>query len=425
MNLIEYLNKSTNHEKLLKLEKDNLDWLKTVVAFSNTRGGKIIFGINDNDKCVGLTNAKKDAESISEFIKTKLEPLPLCELTIHSESSKEFIVLTVYSGNETPYYFSDSKNKIVYVRKGNESVVATNSQYKALILKGLNKTFDNLSTNINFNDVSFGLLKTVYYQKTRKELEEVDFTSFLLVDKNNNLTNAGALFADGQLVYQSRIFATRWKGLNKLNNKLEAYDDKEYQGNLLYLLEKGEDFINSNSVKMWRKANHQRIEYPDYPELAVREALTNALIHRDYSEIGSEIHIDMYDDRLEIYSPGGMVDGSIIQNTNVYDVASKRRNPIIADVFNRMNLMERRGSGLKKILDSYVAQINYRNELEPEFKSSDSSFYIILKNLNYENNKRVAINDADNTKRMAINDDIGDKTAAINQKNGDKSEEWR
>lgn len=209
--------------------------------------------------------------------------------------------------------------------------------------------------------------------------------------------------------------------MNKSNGKLEAYDDKEYQGNLLYLLEKGEDFINSNSVKMWRKANHQRIEYPDYPELAVREALTNALIHRDYSEIGSEIHIDMYDDRLEIYSPGGMVDGSIIQNTNVYDVASKRRNPIIADVFNRMNLMERRGSGLKKILDSYVAQINYRNELEPEFKSSDSSFYIILKNLNYENNKRVAINGADITKKVMINGESGDKLTAINQKSGDKS----
>lgn len=124
---------------------------------------------------------------------------------------------------------------------------------------------------------------------------------------------------------------------------------------------------------------------------AIQEALVNALIHRDYSEIGSEVHIDMYDDRLEIYSPGGMFDGTFIQEQNPYQISSKRRNPIIADIFSRMNLMERRGSGLKKILDSYQTQEKYSEDLKPEFRSTQSSFFIILKNLNYNSSDKVAI----------------------------------
>lgn len=79
------------------------------------------------------------------------------------------------------------------------------------------------------------------------------------------------------------------------------------------------------------------------------EAITNAIIQRDYMDLGSEIYIDMYDDRMEIYSPGGMMDGKRIQNLNLFHVPSKRRNPLLADFFNRLDLMERRGSGVKKI----------------------------------------------------------------------------
>ena len=88
---------------------------------------------------------------------------------------------------------------------------------------------------------------------------------------------------------------------------------------------------------------------PDYPERAVLECIVNALIHRDYLDMGSEVHIDMYDDRLEIYSPGGMYDGSIVQNLDTDRVPSRRRNPIIADIFNRINYMERRGRALRRL----------------------------------------------------------------------------
>ena len=122
---------------------------------------------------------------------------------------------------------------------------------------------------------------------------------------------------------------------------------------------------------------------PDYCERSVFEALVNALIHRDYLILGSEVHIDIYDDRLTIYSPGGMPDGTRIQERDLSSISSTRRNPVLADIFGRLGYMERQGSGFKKITESYHAAHNYRTELEPKFYSDASSFQVTLYNLNY------------------------------------------
>ena len=124
-------------------------------------------------------------------------------------------------------------------------------------------------------------------------------------------------------------------------------------------------------------------ELPDYPERAVTEAIANAIIHRDYMQLGSEIHVDMYDNRLEIYSPGGMMDGRLIQQLNPLTVPSKRRNPLLADFFSRLGLMERRGSGMKKTIDSYKRFEGVKNFHIPEFQSNASEFHVILWNLNH------------------------------------------
>ena len=131
--------------------------------------------------------------------------------------------------------------------------------------------------------------------------------------------------------------------------------------------------------------------------LAVHEAVVNALIHRDYMEVGSEVHIDIFDDRMEIYSPGGMLDGSFVQDLNIDQVASKRRNPVIADLFGRMHFMERRGSGFRKIRREYHRVPGLSRGKEPVFTSSATSFFVTLYNLNYGDslmsNKKVAHGD--------------------------------
>lgn len=136
----------------------------------------------------------------------------------------------------------------------------------------------------------------------------------------------------------SRLFCTRWNGLTKASGIVDALDDKEYTGSLVTLLQAGTDFVRNNSKKAWRKVSDGRIEMPDYPDRAVLEGVVNALIHRNYMEIGSEVHIDMFDDRIEIYSPGGMVSGISLEGKDLLKIPSKRRNPILADIFSRLNI---------------------------------------------------------------------------------------
>ena len=197
------------------------------------------------------------------------------------------------------------------------------------------------------------------------------------------------MLADECPIRYSRLFCTRWNGLDKAPGIIDATDDKEYSGGLINLLLAGTEFVENNSKKAWKKVGDGRIELPEYPQRAVLEGIVNALIHRNYLEIGSEVHIDMFDDRLEIYSPGGMYDGTKVQDRDIMRIPSRRRNPIIADVFHRLKYMDRRGSGFKKILSEYEMQDTYTADMKPIFYSDNDSFLLILKNLNYEKQKKI------------------------------------
>jgi predicted HTH transcriptional regulator len=314
------------------------------------------------------------------------------------------LILRVPSGIETPYYYIGDGNRTAYIRVGNQSIPAGNIDLKQLVLRGSDKTYDSLTSQFKYKDFAFTKLRSVYKKRAGKDLEESDFLSFGLTDAYGMLTNAGALLADDSPIRHSRLFCTRWHGLDKASGVLEAIDDKEFSGSLVTLLQSGEEFVKNNSKKRWKKTANGRLEMPEYPERAVLECIVNALIHRDYLDMGSEVHIDMYDDRLEIYSPGGMYDGSIVQNLDTDRVPSRRRNPIIADIFNRINYMERRGSGFKKIKSDYRKEVNYKENLEPKFYSDSTSFWVTLFNLNYDvpidNDKEVAID----SKKVAIDD---------------------
>lgn len=384
MDVEELIGEGTEYDKKEFLEdRKPKSWLKSVSAFANGVGGALIFLVSNDDVLVGLENIQAVSEKISEIIKTKMDPIPQVILENHSKDEKNFIILKVMPGQETPYYYVADGNRIAYVRVGNESIPADATALKRLVLRGTNITYDSVISHYLMKDFSFTKLRSVYRMRTGNELTDSDFISFELADENGRLTNAGALFADESPIRHSRLFCTRWYGLDKASGVLEALDDKEFSGSLVSLLQNGIEFVKNNTKKRWKKTGTGRIEMPEYPEQAVHEALVNALIHRDYMEIGSEVHIDIFDDRMEIYSPGGMFDGSIVQNLDTDYVASKRRNPVIADIFSRLHFMERRGSGFKKIKKEYRRSIYYRSDVEPLFRSTPTSFFVILYNLNY------------------------------------------
>lgn len=384
MKLEQLIGEATEYDKKVMLEvKKTKSWLKSVSAFANGVGGVLIFGIADDDSVVGIDDVKKAMEVISEQIKVKMDPTPEVLLKAHLVDGKEIVTLEVYRGEETPYYYVGEGNYIAYVRIGNESVMATATDLKRLVLRGKNRTYDSLVTDYSFDDYSFSKLKAAYYKKTKKSMEMKDFESFGIVDKNGMLTNAGALLADESPIYCSRLFCTRWNGIDKASGVIDALDDEEYTGSLILLLEEGMNFARRNSKKMWKKESDRRVEYPEYPERSIFEGLVNGLVHRDYLDMGSEVHIDIFDDRLEIYSPGGMYDGTLIQDRDIDNVPSKRRNPVVADIFSRLDYMERRGSGFKKIMQAYEVEPNYTEDKKPVFYSNATEFRVILKNLNF------------------------------------------
>lgn len=374
-------------KKYEKIEGSNIDfkekleinkpksWLKSVSAFANTNGGILLFGVRDTDnEAVGLENVKENSEKISQLINDKISPLPRYELRSFTENGRDFIEVKVGDGPRTPYYYDSDGRKEAFIRAGNETIPAPTHILDGLILKGKNTTFDELPSKYNIGDVSFTLLNATLKRETRKELNiDKDLISLELVTAEGNITNAGLLLSDQGLLTQSRIFCTRWKGLVKGSVNGDAIDDKEYTGSIISLLENAESFIKNNSKISWEIQNMKRVENEEYPVRAIREAIVNAIIHRDYQIVGSEIHIDMFDDRLEITSPGGMIDGSFIQELDITKISSIRRNRVISDIFNRLNFMERRGSGLIRIMESYND-----SALKPVFISDNSTFKVIF-----------------------------------------------
>lgn len=396
MDVKKSIGEATEYDKKQAVEmRKPKSWLKSISAFANGIGGVLIFGISDDDTVIGIEDIKAASEFISQKIKERIEPLPEIVMSIQKDDNgKELLLVRVYSGEETPYYYTGDGTMEAYIRVGNESVPANATELKRLVLRGKNSSYDSLISEYNFSDFAFSKLRERYKEWTGSSLDNKVFESFGIVDSNGKLTNAGAILADNCPVRHSRLFCTRWNGLNKSGGQIDALDSVEYQGSLITLLNEGAAFIRRNMKVLWKKTPNSRIEMPDYCERSVFESLVNALIHRDYLVNGSEVHIDIFDDRLVIYSPGGMPDGSIIQERDINAIPSTRRNPVLADIFSRLGYMERQGSGLNKIREAYKNAANYQEGMEPMFYSDRVVFMVTLKNLNYKNSVAEAESEA-------------------------------
>lgn len=284
------------------------------------------------------------------------------------------IVLNIYKGEETPYYYSGDGVMEAYIRVGNESVKATSTELKRLVLRGKNTSFDSQISSYKVEDYAFSKLREIYKKWTGNSFDDKDLISFGLANEQGYLTNAGALLADESPVRCSRVFCTRWNGLNKSGGMMDALDDAEYSGSIISLIENGEAFIKRNSRMMWRKTDNSREEMPD---------------------------------------------GSLIQERDPLTVPSTRRNPVLADVLNRLGYMERKGSGFEKIISGYEFQINYDESKKPEFRSDRYQFTVVMQNLNYD----AVGNVPQNVPRNVPQDKLDSQIISLIQKNNKISTE--
>jgi ATP-dependent DNA helicase RecG len=356
--------------KIMLETKRPKSWLKSVCAFANGLGGSLFFGVANDGTIKGLDDVQQVCEMISHKVRDYMDPLPEVEMIPQRVDHLTILELKVHPGNYTPYYYVGDGQRIAYVRIGDESLPATAEQMLRLVLKGSNKTFDSLHTTYKTEEHSFSILANAFRERTGQEWNKKYLLSFGLVTEQGMLTNAGALFADDCPLWQSRLYCTRWDG----KTKGDAINDAEYTGNVLMLLREAMNFVKSNTKSGWKKLPDRRKNQPEYAERALLEALVNHFIHRDYTIIGSEVHLDIYEDRLVITSPGGMYNGMLIQHLEIEEVSSERRNPILANVMAQLDYMEKRGSGLSRICNETKALAGYREELKPLFKSTPTQF---------------------------------------------------
>ena len=360
--------------KVMLEEKKSKSWLKSVSAFANGMGGSLFFGIDNDGIVKGLDDVQRVCETISSKIRDYMDPLPEVEMIPYDVDGLHILQLKVNAGHYTPYYYVGDGQRIAFVRVGDESLPATAEQMVRLVLKGSNKTYDSLHTDYKVEDYSFTILANTFKKRTSQEWDKKYLLSFGLVTNAGLLTNAGALFADDCPLWQSRLYCTRWDG----KEKGDAINDAEFTGNVLMLLREAMNFVKSNTKRGWEKLPDGRKNKPKYAERAVLEAMVNHFIHRDYTVMGSEVHLGIYDDRLTVTSPGGMYNGLLIQDLDIKDVSSERRNPILANVMAQLDYMEKRGSGLTRICNETKALDGYKEELKPVFKSTPTQFQTII-----------------------------------------------
>jgi ATP-dependent DNA helicase RecG len=397
-------------------------WLKSVSAFANTDGGSLFYGVNDDGVIVGLENPQADADFISEMIKARLDPVPEVQLIPIEHEGRTLLEVRVKAGTLTPYYYYQDGTRTAYTRVGNESVECNSQQLLSLVLKGTHMTWDSLPTQVDANKHSFVILANTFLEQTHQEWNDKYLESFGLVTSDGKLTNAGLLFVDNCTVFQSRIFCTRWTGLYKD----DAISSVEHRANLVLLLKYGMDFIKNYTMSGWVKMPNYRLNLPDYSDRAIFEGLVNHLIHRDYTVMGGEVHIDIYDDRVELVSPGAMLDGTQIQDRDIYKVPSMRRNPVIADMFTQLDYMEKRGSGLRKMRELTEKLPNFLPGKEPQYQTEAISFYTTFYNLNWGENGRIPIEEVANRvnssfEKYSIDEESSVKTFGDLQKSSVKT----
>ena len=393
-------------------------WLKSVSAFANTEGGSLFYGVNDESEIVGLENPQADADFISEMIKARLDPVPEVQLIPIEHEGRTLLEVKVKAGVLTPYYYYQDGTRTAFVRVGNESVECNSQQLLSLVLKGTHMTWDSLPTQVDANKHSFVILANTFREQTHQEWNDKYLESFGLVTSDGKLTNAGLLFVDNCTVFQSRIFCTRWTGLYKD----DAISSVEHRANLVLLLKYG---IKNYTMSGWVKMPNYRLNLPDYSDRAIFEGLVNHLIHRDYTVMGGEVHIDIYDDRVELVSPGAMPDGTQIQDRDIYNVPSIRRNPVIADMFTQLDYMEKRGSGLRKMRELTEKLPNFLPGKEPLYKTEASSFFTTFYNLNWGENGRISVEEvADRVnstlKKYPLNEGASERKFGVNEKSSEK-----
>ena len=332
-------------------------FLKTVSAFSNYDGGTIFFGVDDDGNIKGFPDVKQACLDIENKINDSITPQP--DYTLEVQNNDQTIKLTVKSGLQKPYLY---KSK-AYKRNDTATIEVDTLEFSRLVLDGKNIRFEELPCKDQ--ELSFEILHRKLKETVRIENFDKDTLKTLnLYDDVNGFNNAAGLLAD--------------------KNHFPGIDIVKF-GENISIIQKRSTFENISVLEVYEKAIDVFRDYYQYeviqgadrkkmekvPEAAFREAIANALIHRVW-DVNSQIRVSMFDDRIEIVSPGGLPSG-ITEEEYLSGKLSVLRNRNLANVFYRLGFVEIFGTGITRIKQLYAESL-----IKPDFEVSENAIEIVL-----------------------------------------------
>lgn len=341
---------------------------KEIIAFANCDGGKLYIGVKDDGTVIGVDDADNVSLQISNMVRDTIKPD--VTMFVHyetiEEKGKEIIAIDIQRGTDRPYYLAKKgmRPEGVFVRQGYSSVPATDTAIRRMVKETDGDRFEAMRS----------LNQDLTFEATKKEfdLRKIEFGSkqmqtLKLIDQDGLYTNLGLLLSD-QCVHTIKVAV--FQGTDQMIFK----DRREFSGPLLKQMNEVYDFIDLHNQTRATIEKLLRIDVRDYPEVALREALLNTLVHRDYSFSSSAL-ISIYTDRIEFVSIGGLMPGIDLEDIMVG--LSICRNQDLANVFYRLHLIEAYGTGMRKMMKAYEGK-----EEKPKIETTNNAFKIILPNIN-------------------------------------------
>lgn len=335
---------------------DTNTFLKTVSAYANYGDGEIIFGVADDGRITGVSDPVSARLNLENKINDSIKPVPEYELEIRDNAT---ICLTVHEGIYKPYLY---KGK-AYKRNDTATIEVERLEYNRLILEGRDQSFEELTSDrqdLTFSRLEEELVRTLGIERLDKDILK---TLELYTDKNG-FNNAAALLAD----------QNQFKGVDmvRFGSDIDEIMDRESYGQISILAQL------DKSLQMFRKyyqyekiKGMERQTVEKIPEKAFREAIANALVHRTW-DVDASIRVSMFEDRIEISSPGGLPAG-LSEEEYVNGQIFILRNPIIGNVFFRLKYIEKFGTGIMRINHMYEGALK-----KPTYEVFENSIKVVL-----------------------------------------------
>ncbi len=333
------------------------DLTKTIVAFSNDAGGELYLGIKDEPReIVGIpeNNLLKMEEMISNLIFNNCKPIIIPEISILNFDDKYLLKIKINRGNNLPYFLkSKGKKEGTYIRVGSSNRLANEEIIEELERQKRNISFDaELVYDKDIEEIYFDDFAKLYHEKTGEKLDDSTLKKLHLIvpfQGNMKATKALMLFSDDNLKSSmfpyAKVECARFKGVSTE----EFIDQKTLDGNIAKQAELSYEFVLRHINKGAKVKGIYTENRWEYPIKAIREVIRNAIVHRDYALSGKDIKLAIYDDMIEITSPGLLLPS--IDFADMQTRQSDIRNKVIAPVFKKLGLIDQWGNGLKLIAD--------------------------------------------------------------------------